>query len=156
MPRTLPTAPSPAENDMPPQGYLPAVGDETRVVPAAADPFGPVLETLKRLEQEDPKLASQGARLLGLFRRMWESCAAKHLENQRLEDVNQALGAVNAQICREGDHLKHQQDEQLARFYEFEDGLDQTRQDLLDILKDWDSCTVAHLAVLTNALPRGR
>ncbi|KAJ5117631.1 hypothetical protein N7448_011263 [Penicillium atrosanguineum] len=130
--------------------------DRTRAVPAAADPFRPVLEALQRLEQEDPQLASQGARLLGLFRRMWESCAAKHFDSQRLEDMNQDLRAMNANICREGDHLKHRQDEQLARFYDFEESLDQTRQDILDILKDWDSCTVAHLAVLTNAIPRDR
>ncbi|KAJ5111678.1 hypothetical protein NUU61_001565 [Penicillium alfredii] len=37
---------------------------------SAEDPFQPVFQILQQLEQEDPKLASQGARLLGLYRRM--------------------------------------------------------------------------------------
>ncbi|KAJ5559448.1 hypothetical protein N7513_001847 [Penicillium frequentans] len=100
--------PCPAESGMPPREYLPIARDETGI----------------RLEKEDPKLASQGARLLGIFRRMWESCATKNLESERIENMNQDLRAVNAQVCHEEDHLKHRQDEQLARFYKLEGGFD--------------------------------
>ncbi|KAJ5642523.1 hypothetical protein N7490_006523 [Penicillium lividum] len=115
----------------------PAAPGDTQAL--AADPFEPVLETLQRLEREDPKLASQGARLLGLFRRVWESCLSKHVDIQRLEDANEALRADNAQHSGEADHLKHRQDDQLARLHAFESALEKTRQNLLGVLEDWNS-----------------
>ena len=89
----------------------------------AADPFQPVLEILQRLEQEDPKLASQAARLLGLYRRMWQSCVSKHVDIQRFEDANQELRTNNVQLCHKADHLKHRQSDQLARLHFFEQAL---------------------------------
>lgn len=49
------------------------------------EPFQPVLEILKQLEEEDPKLAFQAARLVGLYRRLWESCVSKHVDSQQIE-----------------------------------------------------------------------
>ncbi|KAJ5651588.1 uncharacterized protein N7484_005311 [Penicillium longicatenatum] len=36
-------------------------------------PFQTVLETLADLERDDPKLAFQASRLVGIYRRLWES-----------------------------------------------------------------------------------
>ncbi|KAJ5993141.1 hypothetical protein N7451_008865 [Penicillium sp. IBT 35674x] len=128
-----------------------AVPGDTQAL--AADPFEPVLETLQRLEREDPKLASQGARLLGFFRRVWESCLSKHVDIQRLEEANQILRAGNAQHSGEADHLKHRQDDQLARLHAFESALERTRQNLLGVLDDWNSCAAADLAVVPDDFP---
>ena len=87
------------------------------------DPLLPVLETLERLEQEDPKFASQGAHLLEHFRSLWASCLSKQIEVERLGDANHELRANNAQMCREGDDLRNQQNDQLTRLHAFERSL---------------------------------
>ena len=112
------------------------------------DPFRPILETLAHLEQEDPKLASQAARLLGLFRRVWESALSKHTEILRLERANQALRDDNVQLCHEGRDLHQRQSDQLARLRLFEQGLERTRQGLLSVLEGWNSYSTAELSGL--------
>ncbi|CAI7656940.1 unnamed protein product [Penicillium palitans] len=42
-------------------------------------------------ERDDPKFAFPAARLVGLYRRLWESCVAKHFDGQKLEQSNQNL-----------------------------------------------------------------
>lgn len=54
-------------------------------------PFEPAIEALARLEREDPKLAFQAARIVGLFRRLWESCTSKHIEGNKLAKANLGL-----------------------------------------------------------------
>ena len=41
---------------------------------------------LADLERNDPKSAFPAARLIGLYRRLWESCVSKHIEGQKLVD----------------------------------------------------------------------
>lgn len=106
-----------------------------------------MLEILQRLEKEDPKLASQGTRLLGLYRRMWESCVSKHVDIQRLEDANHQLRTNNVQHCHEAEHLKHRQGDQLARLRFFEQALEESRQRLLGILKEWNAISAGELAL---------
>ncbi|KAF3004646.1 hypothetical protein E8E15_000220 [Penicillium rubens] len=116
----------------------------------AADPFEPVLEALQRLEQEDPKLAFQSARLLSLFRRVWQSYLSKRAEIQRLEDANDLLRADNTQHSDEAEHLKHQQSDQLVQLHALESALEKTRQNLLGVLEDWNSCAAADSAVVSD------
>ena len=117
-----------------------------------ADPFGPILETLEQLERADPKLASQGARLLGLFRRVWESGFSKHTETVQLESANQALRAENAELHNEGNHLGRRQNDQVARLRAFEQGLERTRHSLLSVLEEWNSYSAAELSGLTDGV----
>lgn len=109
----------------------------------ASEPFQHVLDTLERLEKEDPKLAFQAARLVGIYRRLWESCFFKNIDVQRLETANQELRADNAQLYYEEDQLKRRQNAQIARLLSFEQALGNVRQRLLDALKDWNSACVA-------------
>ncbi|KAI2791677.1 hypothetical protein POX_c04545 [Penicillium oxalicum] len=112
----------------------------------AVEPFQPVLNTLERLEREDPKLALQAARLVGLYRRVWESCVSKDVDTQRLEEANQVMRAENNQFCREGDYLKRREGDQVARLVSFERSMDEVRQSLLGVLKDWNTCSTGVLA----------
>ncbi|CAG8253249.1 unnamed protein product, partial [Penicillium nalgiovense] len=41
--------------------------------PLTIEHFQPILETLANLDRDDPKLAFQAARPVGLFRRLWAS-----------------------------------------------------------------------------------
>lgn len=117
-----------------------------------ADPFGPILETLEQLERADPKLASQGTGLLGLFRRVWESGLSKHTETLRLESANQALRAENVQLCQEGNHLNRRRNDQEARLRAFEQGLERTRHSLLSVLEEWNSYSAAELSGLADGV----
>ncbi|OQD82985.1 hypothetical protein PENSOL_c167G01343 [Penicillium solitum] len=115
----------------------------------AVEPFQPVLEILKQLEEEeDPKLAFQAARLVGLYRRLWESCVSKHVDSQQIEAANEKLRTRNIQLCNEGNHLKHRQDEQVARLHSFDDALDEVRGKLIGVLKVWNDRSVGELAIL--------
>ncbi|KAJ5160984.1 uncharacterized protein N7482_007988 [Penicillium canariense] len=116
------------------------------------DPFQPALEVLQRLERDDPKLAAQGARLLSIYGRIWESCQAKRVDVQRLETANQELRSSNTQLCQEGHRLRLQQDDQLARLYAFDQSLDSSRRRLLDILSEWNSRPVSRIANPPEAL----
>ncbi|CAG8018721.1 hypothetical protein DTO013E5_10224 [Penicillium roqueforti] len=114
----------------------------------AVEPFQPVLEILKQLEEEDPKLAFQAARLVGLYRRLWESCVSKHVDSQQIEAANEKLRTGNIQLCNEGNHLKHRQDEQVARLHAIDDALDEVRGKLIGVLKVWNERSVGELAIL--------
>ncbi|CAG8092542.1 unnamed protein product [Penicillium salamii] len=44
----------------------------------ATEPFQPILKVLADLESDDPKFGFPAARLVGLYRRLWETCVSKH------------------------------------------------------------------------------
>ena len=44
---------------------------------------------LERLDEKDPILAAQAARLVALYRRLWESYVARNAESQHLDKENQ-------------------------------------------------------------------
>ncbi len=56
---------------------------------------------LERLDEKDPILAAQAARLVALYRRLWESYVAKNAESQRLDKENQQLKNANASLSEE-------------------------------------------------------
>ena len=43
------------------------------------------MKVLADLERDDPKFAFPAARLDGLYRRLWESCVLKHIDDQKLK-----------------------------------------------------------------------
>lgn len=63
----------------------------------STEPFQPIL-MIADLERDDPKLAFQVARLVGLYRRLWESCVPKHLDGEKLEQNNQILREANMHL----------------------------------------------------------
>ena len=62
---------------------------------------------LERLDERDPILAAQGARLVALYRRVWESYVAKNAESQRLDKENQQLKNTNASLSEEKRQAEH-------------------------------------------------
>lgn len=103
----------------------------------AAEPFQPVLDIIDRLDHDDPKLAAQAARLVGLYRRLWESCISKHLDTQRLQEVNHQLRANNLQLCQERETLQNQYEDLEALLAHFQQGLEKARDGILNVLRIW-------------------
>jgi hypothetical protein len=130
-------------------------GLEEEKMKLAVEPFRSVIETLTKMEQDDPKAAAQGARLVSLLRRLWESCVSKHLDSQRLEEGNQQLRAMNSQLHLEGNHLKLTHEDQISHFHAVEQDLMKVRQDLLGVLRQWNSTSVGDLTVLPEDGQRG-
>ncbi|KAG0156966.1 hypothetical protein PDIDSM_4149 [Penicillium digitatum] len=131
----------------------PAPEGEKRAL--ATEAFQPVIETLERMEQEDPKLATQAARLVGLYRRLWESCISKHHAGQILPADNNELRITNTQMFREIEYLKQQQNNQIARLTLFEEALGKVREGIVGVLKDWDGSSEEATSVSWEGAPLG-
>ncbi|KAJ5976613.1 hypothetical protein N7481_010320 [Penicillium waksmanii] len=116
----------------------------------AAEPFQPILQLLTELERDDPKLAFQAARILGLYRRLWDSCMSKHIGCERLVQTNQELTRENARLENEKGLLLAHHDEQLSQFDHLNQALEASRGRLISILNDWEQCSEGQLTGLMN------
>jgi hypothetical protein len=96
------------------------------------------MEALARLEREDPKLAFQAARIVGLYRRLWESCMAKHTEGKKLAKGNDGLRETQQKLMNEKNRMQSSHDDQLARLHFFDQALESSRLRLTEILKEWN------------------
>jgi hypothetical protein len=101
-------------------------------------PFAPGTEALARLEREDPKLAFQAARLVGLYRRLWGSCMAKQMEGKKLAQANDGLRETHQKLLDEKNRMKSSHDDQLARLHFLDRALESSRLRLTEILKEWN------------------
>ncbi|KAI3281826.1 hypothetical protein DTO002I6_9663 [Penicillium roqueforti] len=72
----------------------------------ATEPFQPILKVLADLERDDLKFAFPAARLVGLYRRRWESCVSKHIDSQKLEQGNLVLKEAGAHLRKKRDGLQ--------------------------------------------------
>jgi hypothetical protein len=96
------------------------------------------MEALARLESEDPKLAFQAAKIVGLYRRLWESCMAKHMEGKKLVHANDGLRETQQKLMDEKNEMQSSHDDQLARLHFFDQALESSRLRLSEILKEWN------------------
>ncbi|CAG8897916.1 unnamed protein product [Penicillium nalgiovense] len=116
----------------------------------ATEPFQPILKVLADLERDDPKFAFPAARLVGLYRRLWESCVSKHIDGQELQQSNQTLREAGTHLRKERDGLQLRHDKQLARLRFFEQALESSRERLTSLLDDWNYPYGPNLAGLTD------
>ncbi|OGE46805.1 hypothetical protein PENARI_c106G03472 [Penicillium arizonense] len=114
----------------------------------ATEPFQPILKVLADLERHHPKFAFPAARLVGLYRRLWESCVSKHVDGQKLEQSNQILKEASTHLTQERDGLQLRHDKQLSRLRFFEQALESSRGRLTRVLDDWDHPCRPNLAGL--------
>ncbi|CAG8044776.1 unnamed protein product, partial [Penicillium nalgiovense] len=118
----------------------------------ATEPFQPILQVLAGLERDDPKFAFPAARLVGLYRRLWESCLSKHIDGQKLEQNDLVLKEAGAHLRKERDNLQVRHDKQLSRLRFFEQALNSSRERLTSVLDDWNHPSRPNLAgFLDNA-----
>lgn len=78
-------------------------------------PFEPAMEALGRLEREDRVFASQAARIVGLYRSLWESCTSKHIQGSRLAKANHRLREAHRHLADERNKSQSRHDDQIAR-----------------------------------------
>ncbi|CAG8055755.1 unnamed protein product, partial [Penicillium salamii] len=116
----------------------------------ATEPFQPILQVLADLERDDPKFAFPAARLVGLYRRLWESCVSKHIDGQNLEQGNLALKEAGTHLRKERDGLQVRHDKQLSRLRFFEQALELSRERLVRVLDDWNHPLRLNLAGLPD------
>ncbi|CAG8119253.1 unnamed protein product, partial [Penicillium nalgiovense] len=84
----------------------------------ATEPFQSILEVLLAdLEGDDPKFAFPVARLVGLYRRLWESCVSKQIDDEKLEQDNLVLKEAGTHPRKERDGLQLRHDKQLFRLH---------------------------------------
>ncbi|KAI3092592.1 hypothetical protein CBS147333_10228 [Penicillium roqueforti] len=141
------------------KAYPQAVSDSQPPVQEEASPkktlgieqFQPILETLADLDRDDPKLAFQAARTVGLYPRLWTSYVPKHLEGE-IPDENDKTSKEATTKLSNG--LQLRPDEQLSRLYSFEQALEQTQERLIGVLKDWNQCPRSDLALLMDIKSR--
>ncbi|KZN93937.1 hypothetical protein EN45_041240 [Penicillium chrysogenum] len=123
--------------------------EETRHT-LATEPFQPILNVLADLERDDPKFAFPAARLVGLYRRLWESCVSKHIHGQKLEQSNQILKEAGASLRKERDGLQLYHKKKLARLRFFEQALESSRERLISLLNDWNYSSSPNLTGLSD------
>ncbi|CAG7957842.1 unnamed protein product [Penicillium nalgiovense] len=111
--------------------------EETRHT-LATEAFQPILKVLADLERDDPKFAFPAARLVGLYRRLRESCVSKHIDVQKLDQSNQTLKEAETHLRKERDGLQLHHEKQLARLRFFEQALESSRERLISLLDDWN------------------
>lgn len=68
----------------------------------ATEPFQPILKMLADLEREAPKFEIPEVRLVGLYRRLWESCVSKHINGEERERQSDPEGDWHTPEKREG------------------------------------------------------
>ncbi|CAP86914.1 hypothetical protein EN45_043900 [Penicillium chrysogenum] len=116
----------------------------------ATEPFQPILKVLADLERDDPKFAFPAARLVGLYRRLWESCVSKHIDVQKIEQSNEILKEAGTHLRKERDGLQLHHKKQVARLRFFEQALESSRERLISLLDDWNYPYSPNLAGLTD------
>ena len=100
----------------------------------ATEPFQPILKVLADLERNDPKFAFPAARLIRLYRRLWELCLSKHIDGQKLEQSNRILKEAGTHPRKESDGLQLRHDKQLSRLHFFEQVLELSQERLISVL----------------------
>jgi hypothetical protein len=118
--------------------------------PLAVEQFQAILETLADLDRDDPKLAFQAARPVGLFRRLWASCEPKHSEGEIPDENDRAPKEATAKVSNERDGFQLRPDEQLSSLVSLEEALEQTQERLISVLKDWNQSSRGDLAMLMD------
>ncbi|KAJ5240468.1 uncharacterized protein N7469_002059 [Penicillium citrinum] len=131
----------------PPSSLQPQADEE---LSEATEPFQPIFKLLAELEQDDPKLAFQAARILGLYRRLWESCMSKHGGNENLEQANHGLKEENVHLENEKSRLQGYHDEQRAQFDRLNQAVESSQVRLVNILDDWGQYSRSQVAELMD------
>ncbi|KAJ5267843.1 hypothetical protein N7478_010651 [Penicillium angulare] len=114
-------------------------GQPAKEIPAQ-EPFEEIQETLADLEISDPKLAFQAARLVGLYRRLWESCVSKQMREIQLVRENHSLREAIDHIQTEKHDLSIRAKELKTKLEAFDRALDSSRQQILGIMDTWRQC----------------
>ena len=113
------------------------------------------MKVLADLERDDPEFAFPAARLVGLYRRLWESCVSKHIDGQNLEQENLVLKEAGTHLRQKRDGLQLRHNKQLSRLRFFEQALELSREKLTSVLDDWNHFSSLNFAGLFDEERQG-
>ncbi|XRM38733.1 hypothetical protein ABZX51_002130 [Aspergillus tubingensis] len=107
----------------------------------AAEAFRPLMRELQQLDDQNPVLAEQAARLVALFRRLWESYVAQHAESSRLEKEISRMQIAHACFVDENTQLnrRRQDEEAEARLCHFRAAIQKLRKGVIDVFEKWEN-----------------
>ena len=108
-------------------------------------PFEALQATLTDLEINDPKLAFQAARIVGLFRRLWESCVSKQAREMQLTRENHSVQEAIGQLETEKDDLCLRFKELKVKLDAFNSAWESSKQRAMDIMDTWRQCDLGDL-----------
>jgi hypothetical protein len=114
----------------------PPVNDDK--VAGASESFRPFARELGRLDEKDPILAAQAARLVALYRRLWESYVAKNAERQRLDKENQQLKNTNASLSEEKRQAEGRSLEYDVLLSYYKEAHQKIEEGIIGVLQDWN------------------
>lgn len=103
-------------------------------------PFERIQNLLAEIYRDDPKLAFQAARLVGLYRRLWEPCTSKHARAEQLGHEAKSLKEASVLTNAEKDELEVRLVQPRVKLHAFDQALNSTRKQIINIMKEWDSC----------------
>ncbi|CEL11767.1 hypothetical protein ASPCAL14864 [Aspergillus calidoustus] len=106
-------------------------------VASAAESFRPLARELERLDEKDPILAAQAARLVALYRRLWESYVAKNADSQRLDKENQRLKNANASLSEEKRQAESHYLEYDVLLSYYKEAHQKIEEGIIGVLEDW-------------------
>jgi hypothetical protein len=106
-------------------------------VASAAESFIPLARELERLDEKDPILAAQAARLVALYRRLWESYVARNAESQRLDKENQRLKNTNASLSEEKRQAERRVLEYDVLLSYYKEAHQKIEEGIIGVLEDW-------------------
>lgn len=101
------------------------------------NPSGRLLRELQQLDDEDPVLAAQAARLVGLYRRLWSSYVAKHADGHRLGKENRRLERSNHRLSEENRQMSRHYADQEAQLHHFQEAFRKVREAIIEIFARW-------------------
>ncbi|KAJ1713249.1 hypothetical protein NYO67_4610 [Aspergillus flavus] len=104
---------------------------------SAAESFRPLTRELERLDEKDPILAAQAARLVALYRRLWESYVAKNAESQRLDKENQQLKNANASLSEEKKQAECRSLEYDVLLSYYKEAHQKIEEGIIGVLENW-------------------
>ncbi|CAG8372084.1 unnamed protein product, partial [Penicillium salamii] len=110
----------------------------------------PILKVLGALESDDPKFAFPAARLVGLYRRLWESCVSKHIDGENLEQGNLVLKEAGTHLRKKRDGFQVRHDKQVYQLCFFEQALESSRERLVSVLDDWNHPSRLNMAEFSD------
>ncbi|GLA79185.1 hypothetical protein AtubIFM55763_002749, partial [Aspergillus tubingensis] len=101
----------------------------------AAESFRPLIRELQQLDDQNPVLAEQAARLVALFRRLWESYVAQHAKSSRLEKEISQMQIAHACLVDENTQLNRRRRDEEARLCHFREAIQKMRDSVIDMVE---------------------
>ncbi|OJZ79661.1 hypothetical protein ASPFODRAFT_54865 [Aspergillus luchuensis CBS 106.47] len=119
--------------------------------PAVESICPPIRELQQRLDDHNPVLAEQDARLVADYRRLCESYVAQHAKCSRLEKENGQLQVAHARLVDENTQLNRRCRDEEARLCHFRDAIQKLRDGVIDVVETCENFKMTEASAASGA-----